>query len=450
MNKSFLIKCVSVFMIINMFSGCGEVKEYSFDQVVYLDYKSLALYYGDEQQLVASPGANRDAVQWTSENENVATVSSTGLVKAVGVGETRIFASLGTGRTELPVTVTVPTVDKVIVAGENRRLQVVIQTLSERITTARIIWDDGNDSIDVEINNRVDIFTQLIDCEDDNIIFRVVSFDKFGNRSAPLEIIAVLIHNRDVISAGALDNGALTVRWGSNTQYVDHCKLSYVNHNGVTVIQKVLPSTTETVISDYSSDLSYTTLFLISPATDTFRVGTVSPPVVESTPFKGPHILSAASPCVIEARNFDYGGEGLAFHEVSGNFPNSSYRTDEGDNLSATVDIEGGGNLGWTGDGEWLVYTVEVKDAGVYAADAYLSVNNGAGGSFYFSVDGNISERTVAPNNGNWSDYRYVFETYPDLTQPTFRLSEGKHKIRFTIGPGGFNLMSLKFTYRGN
>jgi hypothetical protein len=453
MKRNFLIKCVSVFAITCMFLGCDEINEYSFDKVVYLDYTSLALYHGDEQQIVASPGDERNAVQWTSENETIATVSSTGMVKAVGVGETRIFASLGTGRAELPVTVTIPTVDKVIVVGENGRLQVILQTFTERIKSARIIWGDGNDSIDVDINNSVGIFTRIVEYsrDDGNIIFHVVSFDKSGNRSVPLEINAVLIRNRDVTSAGALDDGALTVQWGGNTQYVEYCQLSYVNHNGVTVIQKVLPSTTTTVITDYSADLSYTTLFLISPATDTLRVGTVSPPVVESMPFKGPHILSADSPCEIEARNFDYGGEGLAFHEVSGRSPNSSYRTNEGDNLSTTVDIEGGGNLGYIGDGEWLVYTVDVKDAGVYAVeDVYLAVEGRPTGSFYFSVDGNRSETVAVPYTGGWTAYRHAFEEYPDLTQPTFRLSAGKHKIRFTVGPGGFNLMSFKFTYRGN
>jgi hypothetical protein len=74
-----------------------------------------------------------------------------------------------------------------------------------------------------------------------------------------------------------MDDGSLTIQWGDNVQYVDHCKLSYVNLNGQTVSQKVSPSETTTVISDYSSDLSYTTLFMLIPSTtDTFRVETVS------------------------------------------------------------------------------------------------------------------------------------------------------------------------------
>jgi hypothetical protein len=164
--------------------------------------------------------------------------------------------------------------------------------------------------------------------------------------------------------------------------------------------------------------------------------------------FNGPHILSAATPCVVDARDFDYGGEGLAFHEVSGRTPNSSYRTAAGDELSKTVDIEGGGNLGYVGVGEWLVYTVNVQDAGVYAADVSLSVSNSVGGIFSFAFDGIKSDNVTAPNQGSWSAWVWVFEQYPDLKpqQPTLYLSAGKHKIKFTAEGGGFNLMRYRFT----
>lgn len=54
----------------------------------------------------------------------------------------------------------------------------------------------------------------------------------------------------------------------------------------------------------------------------------------------------------------------------------------------------------------------------------------------------------MAPNNGNWGNWRWVFETYPNLkpTQPKFYLTAGKHKIRISYESGGFNWMSFKFT----
>ncbi|MDR2774492.1 MAG: carbohydrate-binding protein, partial [Tannerella sp.] len=303
----------------------------------------------------------------------------------------------------------------------------------------------------IAINNQSGVFTRTVNYSGETgYIFRIVSFDKFGNRSVSSEVTATLLRNRDISTARAMDDGSLIIQWGNNVQYIDHCKLSYTDKNGITVSHKTLPSEATTTLSNYPESLSYTTLFVLIPSTtDTFRVETVAPEVVESTTFNGPHILSSSAPCEIQARDFDYGGEGLAFHEVSNRTPNSSYRTAAGDNLSKTVDIEGGGNLGCIGVGEWLVYTIEVQDAGVYAVDVNMSANNTAGGSFYFSVDGNRSETTVTPNQGSWSAWIWVFENHPDFTQPTFRLSAGKHKLRFTVGPGAFNLMKYKFTYIG-
>jgi hypothetical protein len=429
-------------------TGCDdEIKKNALEKYIYVNENSLNIFYGDKVQLKANPVG--ESFEWTSADPAVATVTADGLVEAVGVGSTEITVSQGSSQTSLLVNVSIPTADKVVVAGENGRLQIAVQTLSERIATVRIIWNGARDSTDIPVDNQSGIFTRTIDYSGENgYIFQIVCFDSFGNRSISSETTATLIRNRDVSTARAMDDGSLAIQWGNNTQYVDHCLLSYVNRNGQTVFRKALPSETATEISDYSSDFSFTSLFTLIPSTsDTFRVETLTPAVAESLPFNGPHILSASTFCYVEARDFDYGGEGLAFHDVSNRTPNSSYRTNAGDELSKTVDIEGGGNLGTIGVGEWLVYTLEVQDAGVYAIDVRMSANNSAGGSFYFSMDGVNSETTVTPNQGSWSNWIYVFETHPEFSQPTYRLSAGKHKFRFTVGPGAFNLMGYRFTY---
>jgi hypothetical protein len=434
-----------------VFWGCDdEIKKDAEEKYVYVNKSSLNIFYGDKVQLKANPVG--ETFEWSSADPAIATVTSDGLVEGVGIGSTEIIAGQGTSRTAVPVSVTVPTIDKVAVAGGNGQFQIAVQTLSERVTTARIIWNNNQDSTDIAINNQVGIFSQTVNYSGENgYVFRIVSFDKFGNRSVSSETTALLLRNRDVTTIRLMDDGLLNIQWGGNIQYVDHCKLSYTNQNGLRVSHKAYPSESTTVISDYLSDLSLTTLFVLLPAmTDSLRMDAVAQAVAESTPFNGPHILSAVAPREIQARDFDYGGEGLAFHEVSNRTPNSSYRTAAGDQLSKTVDIESGGNLGNIGNGEWLVYTVEVEDAGLYAIDVRFSVNNSAGGSFYLSMDGNQSERVVAPNNSNWSAWYYVFERYPDLAPPPFRLSAGKHKFRFTVGPGGFNLMGFKFTRVGD
>jgi hypothetical protein len=285
MKTKFFITCIAIAVTGCFLSGCDEeVKKDAVEKYIYVNKTSLDMFYGDKVQLKANPAG--ETFEWTSADPAVATVTSDGTVEAVGVGLTEITVGQGTSQTQVPVTVTVPTVDKTVVAGENGedgRFQIAVQTLSERIATARIIWNNNRDSVDIAVNNRIGVFTQTVDYSGENgYIFYVVGFDKFGNRSVSSETTATLLRNRDISSAQA-DDGMLTVQWGSNVTFVDHCKLSYINQAGQTASRKVFPSETTTVIDDYSSGLSYTTLFtLISPTTDTFRVETLIPTVIKT------------------------------------------------------------------------------------------------------------------------------------------------------------------------
>jgi hypothetical protein len=332
-----------------------------------------------------------------------------------------------------------------------------------RITQTEIMWTEGiipkNKVINVNRtqSGAIEMETVLDDIPEGVYYFEFVTKGDDDIRSVSLgktvEIFGAryleLLHNRPVASVIYTDESKLIINWDANPANGVGCYLSYTNTADRPVNLYIPTDETSTTILDWKAGLSYHTRFVSAelPLEDTLSVESVSPTVRVSEPFNGPHILSSAAPCEIEARDFDYGGEGLAFHEVSNRTPNSSYRTAAGDELSKTVDIEGGGNLGSIGVGEWLVYTIEVHDAGVYAVDVRLSANNSAGGSFYFAVDGNISPTTVTPNQGNWSNWIYVFEAHPEFEQPTFRLSAGKHKFRFTVGPGAFNMMSYKFIY---
>ncbi len=179
-----------------------------------------------------------------------------------------------------------------------------------------------------------------------------------------------------------------------------------------------------------------------------YRIGdfekTVGIDVATTRPFNGPHILSAAAPCVIPAADFDFGGEGNAFHDNdSGNsVGNDNYRKSGGDTQGSPVEIEGNGtNIGYTAAGEWLLYTVEVHDAGVYLADVNLSAN-GTGGKFHLEIDGaDVTGSIAIPNNGSWNSWRW--HPSPPLK---ITLTEGKHKIKYYFDGASHNLKDLRFT----
>lgn len=162
-----------------------------------------------------------------------------------------------------------------------------------------------------------------------------------------------------------------------------------------------------------------------------------------STPFMGPHILSQDAPFTLEARNFDFGGEGIAYHDLDvGNTPGATYRADNGDPNSPDVDIEWGGNLGYTNADEWLLYTVEVQDTGIYSFQLEGALD-GSAGSFHLDVDGKNQTGTVSfPATGGWGNFVWY---YTD-NSVELNLSEGTHWIRFYF-EGGFNSKTYRFTY---
>ncbi|WP_246589144.1 PKD domain-containing protein [Methanofollis formosanus] len=152
----------------------------------------------------------------------------------------------------------------------------------------------------------------------------------------------------------------------------------------------------------------------------------------DQTPFKN-HAL----PCRIEAEDYDLGGEGVAYHDTeAGNQGNSDYRSDD-------VDLEG-----WNGaittsyayPGEWLEYTVDIPDAGTYAA-AFVLATPQAGKECVLSVDGAEVGRVTSPNTGGWGAYETV-ETEVDLPA-------GLHILRLTFPQGWVNTDAVTFTKEG-
>ena len=83
-------------------------------------------------------------------------------------------------------------------------------------------------------------------------------------------------------------------------------------------------------------------------------------------------------PGVIQAENFDKGGEGLSFHDSDDNREgDTAYRSD-----SEGVDFvkgNGGTAIGYTASNEWLEYSVNITESGEYSCEA--TVSSGTTGS---------------------------------------------------------------------
>ncbi|HEV2762713.1 MAG TPA: carbohydrate-binding protein, partial [Pyrinomonadaceae bacterium] len=117
-------------------------------------------------------------------------------------------------------------------------------------------------------------------------------------------------------------------------------------------------------------------------------------------------------PGIIQAENFDEGGEGVAYHDTTaGNANGSVYR-------STDVDMwEDDGRIlvNSTAGGEWLEYTINVSANGTYSLLTQLWAYSD-GGSFHIEIDGVDVTGTLSIPNTGWGNWDTVTKTGVQLT----------------------------------
>ena len=94
-------------------------------------------------------------------------------------------------------------------------------------------------------------------------------------------------------------------------------------------------------------------------------------------------------------------------------------------------------------DGQWMEYTVDVKEAGLYTLEAEVASAK-AGCSFHlaeYTLDNIkfLTEFTEVPNTGSTSEFRTV------RCPITEYLTEGRHVLTFLVDNGGFYIKNMKF-----
>jgi hypothetical protein len=138
-------------------------------------------------------------------------------------------------------------------------------------------------------------------------------------------------------------------------------------------------------------------------------------------------------PGQFNAVDFDKGGEGVAYHDLTpGN--QGGY-----DRLTEDVDITTPG-IGYVitdfQTGEWLEYTINVTQSGTYRFEALVSSITTTS-SFHFSIDGIATTSSIAvPNTGSWKTFQWVGNGGIGLTA-------GQHILRITADQQYFNLDAI-------
>jgi len=154
---------------------------------------------------------------------------------------------------------------------------------------------------------------------------------------------------------------------------------------------------------------------------------------VPQTPFcaAGENCPAVSLPGKIEAEDFDVPGrgkDGSSYYDGdSENKGDSDYRKGTG------VDLYDKGNgrvvVGYNSEGDWLEYTVNVKEAGDYTMFAAVAAA-GSTSSFQLSLDGKeiteeISVPAASSGEDNYDDY--------NLVKSNVTLPAGEHVLRFTV-----------------
>ena len=144
-------------------------------------------------------------------------------------------------------------------------------------------------------------------------------------------------------------------------------------------------------------------------------------------------------PAVIEAEDYDLGGEGVAYHDAEPQNIGLAYRPDEG------VDIEGSTtnafDVYWITAGEWLEYTFEVAEAGFYTFSPYVASVPGFGQLRLLIDSEDVSGLLDVPSTGGW-------QFWEPIEIAAVPLEAGVHIMRFEFDspsdPNGW-LLSLNY-----
>ena len=159
------------------------------------------------------------------------------------------------------------------------------------------------------------------------------------------------------------------------------------------------------------------------------------------TPYK---TAPVSIPGIIQAENFDKGGEGLSFHDANSDAEGdaSSYRSD-----AEGVDLVKGNNgtvIGYTAANEWLEYSINVTEAGKYSYEATAS-SGVTGSGFRISLVNENGTLTTLANvsvsqtgNSDWSTYKTFTGNFLK------ELPAGKQILRFTITGANCNIDKVK------
>ncbi len=174
----------------------------------------------------------------------------------------------------------------------------------------------------------------------------------------------------------------------------------------------------------------------VAQGTATITVRTVSGNFTATTamtikgqePYTGTPI---SLPGIVQAENYDLGGQNIAYNDADASNNGNQYRTAEGVDVDVIAGTTGY-TVGWTANGEWLEYTTNVT-AGNYSVIATVATPS-SGKQMVVKLDGVTLTTINIPNTGGYGNFQNVTVTGVPFTGGTNKV------LRFEIVGGDFNI----------
>ena len=144
-------------------------------------------------------------------------------------------------------------------------------------------------------------------------------------------------------------------------------------------------------------------------------------------PYGGePHAI----PGKIEAEHYDRGPAGEAYHDNDEVNRGADYRSGTQVDIEQRSDASNGHGIGWATAGEWLTYTVDIRESGTYTVE-FPVASDGEGGTFHLDVGGtDVTGPIRIPDTGGWGHLEMI-------EKENVELEAGVHVMRLSMDTNG-------------
>lgn len=147
----------------------------------------------------------------------------------------------------------------------------------------------------------------------------------------------------------------------------------------------------------------------------------------KSVPWKG---KAHEIPGTIEAEHYDDGPAGVAYFDTTPKNQGVAYRGETSVDIEGRPDASNLHGIGWTKAGEWILYTVDVKEAGTYTLE-FPVASKGKGGVFHLEFNGeNVTGNIEIPDTGAWTKLQTI-------SKAGVKLKKGPQVLKLSFNSNG-------------